>query len=379
MSQSSISLKLDTLGGLSSIPSLQTLICSRSDLGKVTKIIRETAFPLSHLPKLVFFIYILAAVLMFVFLTSAISLAVAKSNTAVGLVIMSPILLVIMGALGGHSEQRWTKAEIIMAKKILKNTEGRVTLEKGYTRRCGGEMKKGGGVCLFAHRHYLIFATENTQYEIRRGEIYRQNETDLVCVISPFQRTNFSGYKLSRPKIDIESLNLINKIKYAEDKDQGGIYNNMEKAWGNESEGSSSSRMVKNMPHSMYKEDYDSDVVYSGKSAHKKDSTFDDHSQPSNLLSATHQGSNPYLFPNEEKSEPSREFAQEKISSKQTDPDAYRAKKSSKVSLGLFENNDSNSEDNPGDPSPVPRHQRKFSEGYIDAEEYWSKDPPYKV
>ena len=379
MSQSSISLKLDTLGGLSSIPSLQTLPCSRSDLGKVTKIIRETAFPLSHLPKLVFFIYILAAVLMFVFLTSAISLAVGRSNAAVGLVIMSPILLVIMGALGGHSEQRWSKAEMIMAKKILKNTEGRLTLEKGYTRRCGGEMKKGGGVCLFAHRHYLIFSTEHTQYEMRRGEIYRQSDPDLVCVISPFQRTNFSGYKLSRPKIDMESLNLIKKMKYAEDKDEGGIYNNMEKAWGKDSGGSRSSRLVKNMPHSMYKEDFDSELVYSGKSGHKKDSTFDEHAQPSNLLSVTHKGSNPYMYPDQEKSEGTREFAEQKISSKQTDPNAYKAKKSSKVSLGLFAENESNSEDNFGDRSPVPRHQRKFSEGYIDADEYWSKDPPYKV
>lgn len=371
MSKSSITLKTDSLGGLSQLEPLSELNCSRSDFGKITKILRENSLPYRHIPKLIFIIYILGIILITIFFAAAISLAVERTQIAVILIIAMPILLVFLGALGGHNESRFQRSEMFMAKKVLKNTEGRITLEKGYVRRCGGEMKRGGGICMFKHRYYIIFATEKTDFKMKRGEVYRETDPDVVCLISPFKKSNFDMYRLEQMKNQSQSQALKRNQKYAEDRDiaikSKGTQEKMKQHKRR------SSGAIKGMRNSRFKEDDEPEIVYSHAKGKFNDPTGEG-PQPSTLLSMEPRASNPYGANYGAKRDQHNDF--EVIDREQGKDKGYLNTNEGLV-VPKYGDLESNEED--GHRSPLKKHERKFSEGYIDGEDLWSKDPPYKL
>ena len=200
MYQSSLPLRLDTLGGLSHTDNIDNFSASESDTSKIKDYLQKQFIPLKNYPKIIFFIYIAGFVIMTILLVNIFLVTSVDSNAILAMLVICPFLLIILGGVGGYYENKWKKAVHALQKKVLLLTENRCSIEPGYVLRCGSNRKRPLNICNSRQGYLILFDLQNYAQPIKRGTLYDGENDQDKCVLSPFTRTSVQRHKLVSAK-----------------------------------------------------------------------------------------------------------------------------------------------------------------------------------
>ena len=190
MSRSSIPFKFDKLGGLSHLKDFYDFDYPEQETEKIKKYMKKHVLPLSINPKIVFFVYIFAAILLFIFFLNLILVTTIKSDAIIGIMIACPILLILMGAVGGHFEDAWDKMFLKMQTDILKMTNNECSIEKGFVPRCSKSFEGSRNFVTLKHSHFVLFIINKTPFSIQSGEIYSDEVSESKCILIPYHSSS---------------------------------------------------------------------------------------------------------------------------------------------------------------------------------------------
>jgi hypothetical protein len=205
MSKNEVFLKLDKLGGLSDAEDLILLNLPQSEKEAITKYFEKKVLPLKYHPKIVSIIYILAVFIVFIFIIDLIIITTRSNDVILGILIACPLLLVLLGIIGGNQEKIWTTAIKKLEINLNRITSHKCFLEHAYVPRYGGDMPKSFNVCSLRHSHFVLIIVDSTHYKVVSKEIMNLSDSKYGCMLSPYHKTNLSRYLLKKKKKEVTS------------------------------------------------------------------------------------------------------------------------------------------------------------------------------
>lgn len=228
MSQSSVPLRLDQLGGLSHTSNLDNFSGSESNILKIEEYLKKNILPLKSSPKVVFVVYVVGFLISAVLLVNIFLVTSVESNAVLALVVACPVLLILLGGVGGYFESKWKKAVGTMQRKVLVLTDKKCAIEVGFVPRCGRDLKQSPNICLFREAYLVVFDLENYTKPIKRRILYESPCGEHKCVISPFQRTSVQRHKLDKTAPIPNPLESGRKVAIPLNSGEGNSYKHLE-------------------------------------------------------------------------------------------------------------------------------------------------------
>lgn len=205
MSKNEVFLKLDKLGGLSDAEDLILLNLPQNEKEAITKYFEKKIIPLKYHPKIVSIIYILAAIIVFIFIVDLILITTRSNDIILGILIACPISLVLLGIIGGNQEKIWTTAIKKLEINLNRMSSYKCFLEHAYIPRFGGDMPKSFNVCSLRHSHFVLIIVDKTHYKVVSKEILNLSDSKFGCMLCPYRKTNLSRYLLKKKKKEVTS------------------------------------------------------------------------------------------------------------------------------------------------------------------------------
>lgn len=190
MQQTSVPLVLDKLGGLSRIKNINKLNLTEKEELRLSNYLKNKIVKQSHLPKIVSMIYIIGFLIMIIFVVNMVIITSHSNEVVLGFLVACPLALIILGAVGGNCETKYNKLTTKMWKDVVKITNNKFSIEKGYVPRFGKGFKGNKNYCTYQLRYLVLFDLKNTEFKVVQGEMYENPDMDVKCIITPYHRTN---------------------------------------------------------------------------------------------------------------------------------------------------------------------------------------------